>query len=82
MSIFPSSIEISRLRIENEKQKEKIQVLNREVEKTTLLKLHVEDEDPPKTYVTPDVDHVIAYTWHWTSPRFHEPSGGCARYVK
>ena len=34
-----SSIEISRLRIENEKQKEQIQLLNREVEKSTLLKL-------------------------------------------
>ena len=38
-----SSIEISRFRIENEKQKEQIQVFNREVEKTTLLKLQVEE---------------------------------------
>eukprot|EP00253_Pinus_taeda_P027319 PITA_27319 len=38
-----SSIEVSRLRIENEKQKEQIQVLNREVEKTTLLSVQVEE---------------------------------------
>lgn len=40
-----SSIEISKLRIENEKQKEQIQVLSRELEKTTLLKLQVEEAE-------------------------------------
>ena len=39
------SIEISRLRIENEKQKEQIQVLNKEVEKTTLLNIQVEEPE-------------------------------------
>jgi hypothetical protein len=24
-------------------------------------------------YEEPDVGHVVAYTWHWPSPRYHEP---------
>jgi len=43
MELETYSIEISRLSIENEKHEEQIQILNRELEKTTPLKLQVEE---------------------------------------
>jgi hypothetical protein len=32
---------------------------------------------PPETYVALDVDHNVAFTWHWTSVKYPEPVGRC-----
>jgi hypothetical protein len=34
---------------------------------------------PPETYVASDVDHGATCTWNWTSVKYPEPIGGCAK---
>ena len=77
-----SSIEISKLRIENEKQKEQIQGLNKEVEKTTLLKLQVEEAEKRRKILLKTKKNLMQPMMRSTNSRDHKKNTYKIRHMK